>query len=313
MRNQKSENLTAEDLVCLLRKRFETRNGLYNKCVLLEQVANGTGMDQSRWIDAAVFEMWPSKGLTRSAFEVKVSRSDFLRELQIPDKHKWCIDSFHEFWFVAPKSVIQLEELPKGIGWMYPRGERLCIARHAMRNAKPVMNDELLAGFMRAAYKGIEAATKLTTQTVLADSTEYKNTGMYREAVLRFLNERSIPPPYDITSEAIYSKLNEATMDKQLKHDCEQLLYVSGSFQKSIANLVTLFLVIAKRSLIARNEMGEYITRTFNIRDEYAIEILKEIGKDPKVSDYQKRYLQLIELLMNWEEFNSPERQNEQT
>ena len=37
---------------------------------------------QSRWIDVAVFQMWKTKGLTRSAFEIKVSRSDFISEMR---------------------------------------------------------------------------------------------------------------------------------------------------------------------------------------------------------------------------------------
>lgn len=295
----------AEDLVNLIRCRYASQNGAYNRSVVLQQVPDGTGTSQSRWIDVAVFEMWPSKGLTRSAFEVKVSRSDFLRELQIPDKHKWCRDSFHEFWFVAPKEVIQLAELPQGIGWMYPRGDRLCIARHAIRNATPVLDDRLLAGFMRSAYKEIEVASKLTTKTVLDNSTEYKEAISYREAVQKFLHERSTPLPYEAKAVDIYSKLNEATLDKQLKRDCNQLLTVSGSFQRAIANLLTLFLVIAQKSLIARNELGDYIVNTYNVKDEESITILKELAKDSKVSDYRKRYAELIEVLMNWEHFGN--------
>jgi hypothetical protein len=305
MKTKAVTEFKAEDLVNLIRHRYTSQNGVYNKAVVLEQVPDGTGMNQNRWIDVAVFEMWPSKGLSRSAFEVKVSRSDFLRELQIPDKHKWCRECFHEFWLVAPKGVIQLEELPIGIGWMYPRGDKLCIARHALRNATPKLNDELLAGFMRAAYKGIEAATRLTAETILADSTEYKNTSLYREAVLRFLHERGIAPVYEVTVDGIYTKLAEATLDKQLKQDCNQLLSVSGTFQKTIANLATLFLVIAKRSLIARNEMGEYLVKAYDVRDEDAIEILREMGKGSKMSDYQKRYAEIIELLLNWESIAS--------
>lgn len=305
MKVKDTEETTAEGLVNLLRKRFEAKNGLYNQCVVLEQVPNGTGMEQSRWIDVAVFEMWPSKGLTRSAFEVKVSRSDFLRELQEPDKHKWCLQGFHEFWFVAPKGIIQLEELPKGIGWMYPRGAKLCIARHAIRNETPTLDDHLLAGFMRAAYKGIDAAGKTRAERILADSADHKNANSYREGVLRFLHERAVAPVYEITADNIYSKLKDATLDKELKKDCDQLLSVSQNFQRAVANLATLFLVIAKKSLIARNEVGEYLVKTYGTEDQDAIGILKQLGKDNKVSDYQKRYLELVELLLNWENLST--------
>lgn len=301
MKAKTAEELKAEDLVNLLRRRFASQNGAYNRSVVLEQVPDGTGMNQSHWIDVAVFEMWPSKGLSRLAFEIKVTRSDFLRELQTPDKHKWCRDSFHEFWFVAPKDVIQIEELPRGIGWMYPRGDKLCIARHAMRNPTPILGDNLLAGFMRAAYKEIDTASKLTVKTVLSNSGEYKEMTAYREAVQRFLHERSVPPPYEVKADDIYSKLNEATMDKQLKKDCDQLLAVSGKFQRAIANLATLFLVIANKSLIARNEMGDYIVNAYDVRDEEGIKLLKELAKESKIDDYRKRYVELIEVIMNWE------------
>lgn len=296
-----TKDYKAPDLVSLIRHRYAASNGAYNRSVVLEQVPDGTGTLQGRWIDVAVFEMWPSKGLTRSAFEVKVSRSDFLKELQIPEKHKWCLESFHEFWFVAPKEVIQLAEIPHGIGWLYPRGEKLCIARHPLRNPKPVLTDELLAGFMRAAYKGIEAANNITERDILENSTEYKNCGFYREAVLRFLHEHEVNIPYETTMDAIYAKLNEATMEKQLKRDCHHLLEISGEFQRSIAGLATLFLVIAKRALLARNEMGDYIIKSFGGHDDEAIEILKELARDSKTSDYRKRYAEVIELLLNWE------------
>jgi hypothetical protein len=295
----------ASDLVALIRRRYAAASEQYNRSVVLEQVPNGTGTLQGRWIDVTVFEMWPSKGLTRSAFEVKISRSDFLRELQSPEKHKWCTESFHEFWFVAPKDVIQLAEIPAGIGWLYPRGDRLCIARHPLRNPNPALTDALLAAFMRAAQKEIEKANDLTERDILAKSTEYKHTGFYRDAVSRFLHERGIAPPYDVTAEDIYDKLIAATYDKQIKQDCHQLLEISGQFQHSIASLATLFLVIAKRALLARNEMGDYIVKSYGQHDDEAVEVLKELSKDPKVSDYQKRYAQTIELLLNWEALNS--------
>lgn len=82
--------MEAKELVDLIRKRYHTAKDGFNPAVVLEQVPDGTGMFQGRWIDVAVFQMWASKGLTRAAFEVKVSRSDFLSELQNPEKHQWC-------------------------------------------------------------------------------------------------------------------------------------------------------------------------------------------------------------------------------
>jgi hypothetical protein len=146
--------VTAEYLVNLIRQRYPVyRDDGFHRYVVLEQVPDGTGMYQGHWIDVAVFHMWPSSGLLRSAFEIKISRSDFLRELQYPNKYKWVQDSFHEFWYVAPQGVIKREELPANAGWLCPRANKLTVKRHAVKNENPKLDDLLLAGFMRAAAK----------------------------------------------------------------------------------------------------------------------------------------------------------------
>ena len=137
-------DIKAEDLVKALRKRFEGPGYM-----VLEQVANSTGSSLNhRWIDAAVFSLWPSKNLTRAAFEIKVSRSDFIHELRNPQKHEWVMKYFHEFWFIAPKGVISIDELPGGAGLMQPRGDSLVIKKHCSRNYSPDLDPKILAAFM---------------------------------------------------------------------------------------------------------------------------------------------------------------------
>ncbi|MCJ7576485.1 MAG: hypothetical protein MUO80_07445, partial [Dehalococcoidia bacterium] len=134
--------MNAEDLVKLIRQRYPlNRADGYQKYVVMEQVPDGTGSYQGRWVDAVVFDLWPSKGLLRSAFEIKVSRSDFLRELANPVKYKWAVESFHEFWYVAPQDVIKSEELPANVGWLCPRAGKLAIKRRAVQNPNPKLDD----------------------------------------------------------------------------------------------------------------------------------------------------------------------------
>lgn len=293
--------MIAEDLVTLIRKRYATEHNGYNPCVILEQVPNGTGMLHSRWIDVAVFQMWTSNGLTRSAFEIKVSRSDFLSELQHPEKHAWCKESFHYFFFVAPKDVIQLEELPDGVGWMYPRGQKLCTARAARINENPKLDDVLLSGFLRAAYKEIENSKKINLEEVLTTSEAYKKASSYMEATRKFLESRGNQYFFPDSTGDIIKALEEATVEKQLKQDRERLLNITGRFQREIAGLLSLFLVIANKSLLARNELGEYIFREYGGKDQEGLDILKERAKDKKATEYERRYAELIELILNWE------------
>lgn len=67
--------LTAADCIEALRGRY--RAPAY---ALLEQVANGTGWKADRFADAVVMSLWPSRGLTVTGFEVKVSRHDYQRD-----------------------------------------------------------------------------------------------------------------------------------------------------------------------------------------------------------------------------------------
>jgi hypothetical protein len=258
---------TSAQLVKLVRNKYKSPPNSFERAVILEEVPNGTGGYQSRWIDVAVFEMWPSKGLSRSAFEIKVSRSDFVNELRQPEKHQWCKECFHYFWFVAPKDVIKEEELPTNAGWMYPAGERLCVKRHAVRNDTPRLDNKLLAAFMRAAGKGIDEAVKTITNDVLADSQEYKRARKYELAVERFLHsckyhERHYSPLKE--ADDIVKALESVTTDDQLREDREHLKYRLEIFETEITSLLNMFLLIASKSLIARDEMGAHIWKADN-------------------------------------------------
>lgn len=300
--------MTAEDLVKLIRQRYPLNrpNGLYQTHVVLEQVPDGTGMHQGHWIDVAVFDLWPSEGLLRSAFEIKVSRSDFIRELQHPNKYKWVLECFHKFWFVAPKDVIQLEELPVNAGWMCPRGNKLVVKRHAVQNPNPKLDDVLLAAFMRAAAKEIARVNSTTVKDILEKSTEHQLAKLYQEAVTMFTNQRGLRKYEQPKSpEEIVGWLSDATMDKQLKEDREHLLDIAGRFQREIVSLLNVFLIIANKGLFARDQLGKYIVSAYGGEDNESIETLKQCAKGAKAMDSQKRYAQVIELILNWDkEFN---------
>lgn len=296
----KVREYSAEDMVKLIRRRFESKNGLYNQYVVLEQVADGTGYRQSRWIDVAVFAMWPMNGLTRSAFEIKTNRQDFLRELSKPEKHQWCKDSFHEFWFVAPKEVIQPEELPVNSGWMYPRGDKLCIARNAVRNDSPKLNDSLLAAFLRSAYKEIETSHKLSEKDILEHSKTHQRAKAYQEAVATFIESRT--GHYFPQSEAgdIVNELQKATTDKQIEQDRRDLMGISEKFQNDIAELLKVFIEIAHIGIMTRDDMGKKIVGRFGGDDMASLESLKKLVKSRKPGIYSTNRAALIELLSRW-------------
>lgn len=75
------------------------------------------GGNQSR-IDSLVLGMWPSKGLVRIAYEVKVSRSDFLREAKKPVKQVPALRVSNLFYYLTPPGIVKVDEVPPWAGLM---------------------------------------------------------------------------------------------------------------------------------------------------------------------------------------------------
>lgn len=105
--------MNAAEILRRLRLKFAGKPGEWSTFV---EVANGTGFGTNGWIDFLAIALWPSGGGRKVAVEVKVSRSDFHRELERPQKRAWAELNFTEYWFAAPKGIIPTEELPEGSG-----------------------------------------------------------------------------------------------------------------------------------------------------------------------------------------------------
>lgn len=109
--------------------------------VLVEELRNGTGYSRGRqaYADAVAFNCYPSRGLAVHGFEVKASRSDWVRELERPDRAeawaRWC----DAWWLVvACPSIVRPGELPAGWGLLVPAKEKLKVAvEPAARKGEP--------------------------------------------------------------------------------------------------------------------------------------------------------------------------------
>jgi len=89
---------------------------------LLAQVRNRTGYGKTeRYADALAFGLWPSRGLTVTGFEIKSSRSDWLRELKDPAKSV-AIQKYCDFWYICAgrEDIVLVDELPVTWGLMVP-------------------------------------------------------------------------------------------------------------------------------------------------------------------------------------------------
>lgn len=85
--------------------------------MLIPQVRNTTGYaGKTRYCDALVVSPWPSRGLWLGGVEIKVTRSDWRRELADAEKAaefaQWC-----NYWYIAaPAEIVPVNELPEKWG-----------------------------------------------------------------------------------------------------------------------------------------------------------------------------------------------------
>lgn len=74
----------------------------------------GVATGQLLQFDAvAIYKSWTNPQIR--GYEVKVSRSDFLRDAKYPRY----LPYFHEFYFVTPQGMVKREEIDEGIGLMW--------------------------------------------------------------------------------------------------------------------------------------------------------------------------------------------------
>lgn len=93
---------------------------------LFFELRNGTGFQgKTSCADAFAINLYPSKKHWRVAYEIKVTRSDFLHELQNPHKREWAYEISNEFWFACAPGVAKPEEVPEGCGLLVVNGTKL--------------------------------------------------------------------------------------------------------------------------------------------------------------------------------------------
>lgn len=120
-----SEPVTERDMLDLLHERFGfiSHNGGVPKprYVCAEHVRARSGFD-TRTLDFVAIDTWASGKLATHGVEVKVSRSDWLRELKDPSKSAPFLKWTTHFWLAVPDlSVARADELPEGWGLLVRR------------------------------------------------------------------------------------------------------------------------------------------------------------------------------------------------
>ena len=109
------------------------------------EVRDAAGFNARRSADVVAMNTWPSRGLSVHGVEVKVSRSDWLRELKDPAKSA-SVQRFCDRWWLAAgdDKVAKIEEVPEAWGLLVLRGKALV----QVKEAPPLPAEPLTRGFV---------------------------------------------------------------------------------------------------------------------------------------------------------------------
>lgn len=102
-----------------LEDRWPTKPYAYSNhpdWIKIEELRVGTGYGKDKEQRLDVFIISQGRGHERIALEVKISRSDFLREIKQPLKRRPGLRFGNRFYFYAPKGMIQPTEIPPECG-----------------------------------------------------------------------------------------------------------------------------------------------------------------------------------------------------
>jgi len=136
-------------LSCAVHRHIET----------LEEVGNSTGSNCRRHADAVAMNLWPSRGMEIHGIEIKVSRSDWLRELSNPKKADDVACYCDRWWLaVSDEKIVQTGELPATWGlYVFTAGKLVCKVEAALLQAEP-LNRGFVGAMLRRASESLKDA-----------------------------------------------------------------------------------------------------------------------------------------------------------
>lgn len=155
--------LTEAELIARLGQRYAHVAGNGAAFAFVPKVRSAAGFGARRTIDAYAMSLWPSSGLTSTAFEIKSSRSDWQRELRNPAKaEEFCGLADYFYLVVGDAKIVRPGELPATWGLIVPRGNGLRVAVEAPHlradadpaaDLPPAFGRSFLAALLRSATR----------------------------------------------------------------------------------------------------------------------------------------------------------------
>jgi hypothetical protein len=144
---------TEQTILAALRRCFPER-----EYAVIPQVRNAAGFSATRTADVIVMSLWPSRGLILTGFEIKVSRSDWVKEKITPEKAE-AIAKYCDRWILAVSdpNIVREGELPANWGlWHVADGSAKELVKAKPLDPVPMTRSFLAAILKRAVEYSVQ-------------------------------------------------------------------------------------------------------------------------------------------------------------
>lgn len=141
--------------------------------IFMEEVAPRTG-GGTTYADGVAFNLWNNRGHAIYGFEIKVTRSDWLKELKQPHKAESVFDYCDKWFLVAPSSILKEGELPLNWGFIEAKETGLCTKVQAPKLEPKPINKAFFASLMRRGQESMSMDIDIKVrQSIETDRVNY--------------------------------------------------------------------------------------------------------------------------------------------
>lgn len=206
--------LNAKRIIGLLSEKYEV-----NEWAFYYEVPNALSTGKKNVIDGYAIHCWDT-GVGNGysiAFEVKVDRYDFVRELADPSKRKFFIDHSNEYYFVAPKGLLKESEIPVECGLIEAYDNGLNTIKIAQQRSNITYPPEFVAALLR---KQDERKQDLTEFRIF----KYAGKLISREEIEKIIKEKKLVKEKDVYERARQDLVKEGAIPDVQKSDNSQVI-----------------------------------------------------------------------------------------
>lgn len=254
--------MTSDHVRGLLRDRYCKKFGQGGEFAFFTEVQSGVG--GRRYADVIAMSLFPSRGLSIHGHEIKVSRSDWLRELKNAAKAEDLVRHCDYWWVVAPQGIVADDELPEGWGLMEVtkngRGLKAKVKAPKLERDGPV-DRAFVAALLRRSVEQVEMAQRDVRDQAYREARETARESVERELEMAHAD-------YDRLAEAVVA------FQKETGIDIVRGVYVPGAGQPAGQELGR----VVKLVLAGEHEVDVIENRLERLREQ-ATSIVESIDR----------------------------------